>query len=177
MLDISIPLSKIFDGWEGYNTSLMHAIQPLTSAQLAWRPAATLRSVGELASHIALGRIDWFVRMPAPLSQEIFKQREAMGTEAAIADKKDEIIQWLEASWQMIAATLSQWTVKDLAHTYRHEYGGKVFLVSYQWTIWRILTHDVHHGGELALMLGMQGIHLPELGDLGGHLVWPALAE
>jgi hypothetical protein len=34
----------------------------------------------------------------------------------------------------------------------------------------------MHHGGELALMLGMQGVGVPELGDLGGHLTYPPLA-
>ena len=36
--------------------------------------------------------------------------------------------------------------------------------------ILHILAHDFHHGGELAVTLGMQGIALPELGDEGGHL-------
>jgi hypothetical protein len=49
--------------------------------------------------------------------------------------------------------------------------------VSRQWTIWRILTHDVHHGGQLALMLGTQGIPVFELGDLFGHITLPPLAE
>ena len=35
---------------------------------------------------------------------------------------------------------------------------------------WRVISHDLHHGGELAVTLGMQGIALPELGDEGGHL-------
>jgi uncharacterized damage-inducible protein DinB len=77
----------------------------------------------------------------------------------------------------MIADTLNQWTTADLTRTYRHEYGGQAYAVSYQWTIWRILTHDVHHGGELALTLGQQGIALPELGDLFGHLTMPPMAE
>lgn len=32
------------------------------------------------------------------------------------------------------------------------------------------MSHDLHHGGQLALMLGLQGIDVPELGDKGGHL-------
>jgi uncharacterized damage-inducible protein DinB len=170
-------LSKIFTGWDGYNTSIVHAIQPLTIDQLVWRPAPRLRSVGEQASHIALGRVGWFARMPAPGSLELRQKVERLGPETAIADKKDEIIYWLEATWQMIADTLSQWTVEELSRTYNQEYWGKVYTISYQWTIWRIMTHDMHHGGELALMLGIQGIAIPELGDLGGHLVVPPLAE
>lgn len=52
-----------------------------------------------------------------------------------------------------------------------------MYLVSYQWIIWRILTYDVHHGGELPLILGMQGIRSPELGDQGDHINWTPLAE
>ncbi len=31
--------------------------------------------------------------------------------------------------------------------------------------------------GEIAAMLGIQGIAVPELGDLGGHVIEPPLAE
>ncbi len=173
----SIQLAKIFDGWQGYNTSLVHAIQPLTPGQLAWRPATNLRSVGELAGHIALGRIFWFARMPAPGSLDLMSKAMEVGDESAIAGDKAEILLWMSESWQMIANMLNQWTVQDLWRSYRQEFSGKVYQVSFQWTIWRILLHDVHHGGELALMLGMQGLDVPELGDRGGHIVSPSLAE
>lgn len=172
-----IKLADVFQGWDGYQTSIVHAIMPLNQEQLLWRPAQHLRSVGELASHIAIGRVNWFERMSAPGSRELAQKVAMLGSEHAIAQNKDAIITWLEGSWKMIADTLDQWTVGDLARTYRHEYYGKVYAISYQWTIWRIMTHDVHHGGELALMLGMQGIAVPELGDLFGHLTEPPLAE
>lgn len=176
MPESAFPLSVIFDGWDGYNTSLIHAIQPLSAEQLAWRPAAGLRSVGEADSHLALGRVGWFVRMDAPGSRALWEQVAALGAEDAIAKDKAAILHWLEASWQMVAGTLAQWTAADLARTFRHEYQGTVYAVPYQWVIYRILTHDVHHGGELALMLGMQGIPAPELGDLFGHITMPPLA-
>ena len=59
-------LAEIFDGWNGYQASLVHAVEPLTAAQLAWRPAADRRSVGELVRHLALGRVTWFARMGGP---------------------------------------------------------------------------------------------------------------
>jgi uncharacterized damage-inducible protein DinB len=130
-----------------------------------------------VAGHVATGRVYWFSRMPAPGSLELAEKVRALGPETSIAWDRETILTWLEASWQMIASTLNQWTVADLSRTYRHEYWGKVYAVSYQWTIWRILTHDIHHGGELALMLGLQGLAVPELGDLFGHLTEPPLAE
>jgi len=167
-----LSLSTVLDGWDGYNTSIMHAVEPLTAARLRWRPGPKLRSVGEVASHIAFGRISWFARMPAPGSVEL-EARASAADPSAVADDPAALAAWLSDSWQMIADTLDQWSTADLARTYSHPYQGKVYDVSFQWTIWRILTHDVHHGGELALMLGMQGLEVPELGDLFGHLTMP----
>ncbi|MSP13812.1 MAG: DinB family protein [Chloroflexi bacterium] len=178
------PLMMVYEGWDGYQVSLVHAIAPLSPAQLAWRPAphrpsvgTHLRSAGQIAAHISLGRIDWFSRMQAPGSAALAGQVSAINSPAAIAESSTELIRWLEASWQMVEQTLTQWTVAGLAQTYRQPFQGKVYAVSRQWTIWRILAHDLHHGGELAVMLGMQGIATPELGDLGGHLTLPPLAN
>ena len=42
-------LAAIFEGWDGYQISLLRVIQPLTRSQLAWRPGEKLRSTGEIA--------------------------------------------------------------------------------------------------------------------------------
>ena len=175
MSETSISLSKIFEGWEGYHHSILHAIQSLSPQQLTWQPTPKLRSVGQLTSHIALGRLGWFVRLQAPGSQELYQQAIKIGWEAGISSQKDEIIHWLEMTWQVIADSLTQWSIDDLWRTFEQEYQGVNYRISYQWMIWRILAHDLHHGGELAVMLGMQGIEIPELGDLGGHLTMPPL--
>jgi uncharacterized damage-inducible protein DinB len=177
-----VSLASLWDGWDGYHTSIVHAVQPLTRDQLVWRPGPNLRSVGEVAAHIAFGRIEWFSRMPAPGSLELAQESTVLGGERMVSENQEGILSWLDRSWKMVANTLQAWTVDDLSRSYHHAYQGQVYKVSYQWTIWRILTHDIHHGGELALLLGMQGIAVPELGDLFGHLtmppvVGPSLAE
>jgi uncharacterized damage-inducible protein DinB len=177
----------VYEGWDGYQRSILQAVTPLSREQLAWRPADHLRSAGELIRHIALGRIDWFLRMEAPGSRELAGQIDAWeedphgnryAIEDAIVDPEQvtELARWLEASWQMIHQTLKTWTVDDLKKTYLHTWRGNTYVVSRQWTIWRIMAHDIHHGGELVLMLGMQGIENFELGDLGGHIIEPPLA-
>ncbi len=191
-------LMSIFEGWDGHQLALARAIAPLTPEQLAWRPAPHLRSVGEIISHIALGRLYWFHNMGAPGSAELARQIapwEGKKTntenlaefrrwfdaiaqqEEAIVENPTELLRWLEASWQVIDTTLATWTVADLAQTYRHLYQGKMYAVSRQWVIWRIMSHDLHHGGELSILLGMQGIEVPDLGDQGGHLTELPLAE
>ena len=76
----------------------------------------------------------------------------------------------------MVEDNLQLWTIADLDETYHQPYGGKVYAVSRQWTIWRIMAHDIHHGGQLTILLSEQGIEPFELGDLGGHITEPPLA-
>lgn len=181
-------LTQLYDGWNGYQTSIANAVAPLTAQQLAWRPAPGHRSVGELVRHIALGRIVWFVRMDAPGSAALAEQipawaedgdgnRHVVEDALAITERAADLIHWLNVTWQMVAETLQAWTVADLARGYRHRWNGQVYAVSRQWTLWRIMAHDIHHGGELSLMLGQQGIEAFELSALGGHIVLPPLAE
>jgi uncharacterized damage-inducible protein DinB len=181
-------LAEIFDGWDGHQQSLVNAIAPLDSSRLLWRPNEKLDSVGELARHISLARIVWFLRMNAPGSQELAARvpgwevdgdgnQQVVESSLPIAEDADQLVHWLEGSWQMIATVLSEWTTTDLARRYPHRWNGTLYSVSYQWTLWRILTHDVHHGGQLSHMLGMQGIEVFELGDLFGHINFPPVAD
>jgi len=40
----------------------VHAIEPLCGEQLEWKPSEQVRSIGEIARHIAMERINWFLR-------------------------------------------------------------------------------------------------------------------
>lgn len=177
----SVSLDRIFDGWEGYNTALVRAIQPRSLEELEWRPAPSMRSVGEVAAHIALGRIDWFSRMGAPAAEEPARRVQHLATHAdeyaVLVTDAAGLVRWLNLSWAMIDATLKAWTVGDLWESFRQPYGGKVYSIPRQWVLFRMLIHDVQHGGQLSVMLGQQGVELPDLGYLGGHLTEPPVAE
>ena len=181
-------LQTIFDGWDGHQVAVVNAVRGLTAAQLAWRPADNQRSAGEITRHIAFGRMTWFFRMHPPGGDELKGQITQWHTDRdgnphvmedayPITEQPEELVRWLEAGWAMIQRTLNEWTVADLARTYPHTYQGMKYAVSRQWTIYRILAHDLHHGGQLATTLGLQGIELEELGALGGHLTMPPLAD
>jgi uncharacterized damage-inducible protein DinB len=166
-------LQFVYEGWDGYHRSIVSAITSLTPAQLEFRGSPEMRSVGEIAWHIADGRVDWFERLEAPGSRELRAEIEGRGStplDAAL------IVASLERTWQMVDATLAQWTTDDLAVTYEQPYQGKIYAVSRQWTIWRIMCHDIHHGGQISELLAMQGIQPLELTLLGGHLTEPPLA-
>jgi uncharacterized damage-inducible protein DinB len=186
MIKNSDSLKVVLDGWNGYQESLVSAVKPLNPEQLAWRPAENLNSVGELVRHISLGRVVWFRRMHAPGSAEIssqveYWQQDSVGNQyidekkIEIADQASALVHWLELSWQMIDQTLKEWKIADLSQSYRHVWNGTAYAVTRQWTIWRIMSHDIHHGGELSLMLGIQGIQAFELSTLFGHITLPPL--
>jgi len=92
--------------------------------------------------------------------------------ESVPCDDPALLAEWLALSWQPIQRLLEEWTVDDLFHTYPLA----EYVVSRQWTIWRIMSHDLHHGGQLATMLAIQGIDAHELRELGGHVILPPKA-
>ncbi|CAN5664489.1 hypothetical protein BH11ARM2_BH11ARM2_00150 [soil metagenome] len=166
-------LTYVFDGWDGYARSIAEAIRPLTPDQLDFSGDEEMRTVGELAWHIAHGRVDWFGRMGVAGCSELAVEMEAMETPEEAVD----LVEWLDRTWRIVQSTLEGWTVDDLAETYRQPYQDKVYAVSRQWVVWRVMTHDVHHGGQLSELLALQGILPLELTLLGGHLTVPPLAE
>jgi uncharacterized damage-inducible protein DinB len=92
------------------------------------------------------------------------------------ADNAAALVEWLESSWEPVAGALDQWTAADLDQSYVHRFNGVDYRVSRQWTIWRIMAHDIHHGGQIAMMLAIQGIDAFELRALGGHIIEPPRA-
>jgi hypothetical protein len=42
---IASSLMSVYEGWDAYQHSILQAVTPLTREQLAWRPAAHMRSV------------------------------------------------------------------------------------------------------------------------------------
>ena len=47
--------------------------------------------------------------------------------------------------------------------TFPDEADGEVYEVSRSWVIYHVLEHDLHHGGEISLILGMNGLRAPDL--------------
>jgi uncharacterized damage-inducible protein DinB len=180
-------LAQVYEGWSGYQTSLQHALAPLTPEQLSWRPARDRRSTGELFRHISLGRLTWLARMGGPGMDEVIPLvprwyadsdgARHVAEEEVPSDQAEMLAEWLERSWEPIRRLLEEWTVEDLLEAYPHRFRGTDYAISRQWTIWRIMSHDTHHGGQLAMMLALQGIEAFELRALGGHIIAPAVAQ
>ena len=60
-------------------------------------------------------------------------------------------------------ARLQRWTPDDCASTFPDEWDGQTYEVSRSWVIYHVLEHDLHHGGEVSLILGMNGLRTLDL--------------
>jgi hypothetical protein len=130
-----------------------------------------------------MGRVTWLDRMGAPGMDTVARRvprwiTEDDGTrrvddESVPCDDAVVLAEWLALSWQPIQRVLEEWAVDDLFETYRLA----EYVVSRQWTIWRIMSHDIHHGGQIATLLALQDIDARELRELGGHVILPPLGN
>jgi len=177
----ALSLMSVYEGWDGHQVALMRTVAPLSPAQLAWRGAPHLRSVGELIAHIITGRIGWIHDILGVEGPEATQWLETWSAGDTLKPGTEQdaaaLVSGLEATWQMIEGALTSWTTDDLGKTLRHVWQGKTWAIPRQWILWRIMDHDIHHGGELAFALGMQNIAIPDLGDMGGHLTEVPLSE
>jgi uncharacterized damage-inducible protein DinB len=157
-----LPLISFYSGWENYQDLLVTAIAPLTDEQLELRAAPSLRPVWLLAAHIISARTYWFHATlgegEGPLEDyQDYRRWDDPGQPERSAA---ELELGLERTWELISGCLKRWTAADLDATFTTPKGRTV---SRGWVIWHVLEHDLHHGGELSLTLGMHGLAAPDI--------------
>jgi uncharacterized damage-inducible protein DinB len=152
--------------WKRYQDQIRDAIAPLTADQLRLRAAPTLRPLGENVAHIVATRVGWFNDyikendpQIAPLME--WDDPDILQPERSAA----ELVAGMDASWKFIQARLDRWTPADLAYTFPRDNPewGDTHVTSRSWVVWHVLEHDLHHGGEISLTLGMHGLQAPQL--------------
>ena len=155
-------LDVIYENWRGYQEKLRGCIAPLTIAQLGLQPAAHMWPLGQIVQHIISVRAGWF-------SATLQDKDEAMsaymlwGQQDSPERSGAELARGLDETWAFIEARLRRWTPADCAVTFPDEWEGQVYTVSRSWVIYHVLEHDLHHGGETALILGMNKLPAPDL--------------
>ncbi len=155
--DQSVTLATPFKGWDRYQDLLVQTVQPLTSEQLAWRPAPQLRSAGELVAHILGCRAGWLYEV---MHEEEPRLAELSKWDEPGAPKRttEELVGGLLTTWAVIKNGLERWTISDLATEFPNvEDDGVPHEHTRQWLLWHLLEHDMHHGGEFSYVIGMNG--------------------
>ena len=144
--------------WQGYDGEWRHvsnqliALAEATPAdKFAWRPAAGVRSTGEVYMHIVVANF-WLLsvtgpKMPADLKDD---------AEKAVTSKA-EVIAWLKRSLEAVKQAHLRKDPKDLAR--------KVRVMNHDATVdgmyLRILVHANEHMGQLVAYARMTGVVPP----------------
>jgi uncharacterized damage-inducible protein DinB len=162
MSDTQSTLDVIYENWREYQVKLRDCIAPLTIADLALQPAPHMWPLGQLAQHIISVRAGWF---SATLQEndEGMNAYTEWGQRESPARSGAELAQGLDDTWAFIESRLRLWTEAERAVTFPDEWEGQVSYVSRSWVIYHVMEHDLHHGGEIALILGMHGLRAPNL--------------
>ena len=57
-----------------------------------------------------------------------------------------------------MANCLTRWSPADMQQTVPDDWDGEQVQLSRAWIVWHVLEHDLHHGGEISLTLGIHGL-------------------
>ncbi len=156
-------LDVIFESWRGYHEKLRDCVAPLTAEQLAQQPAPHMWPLGQIVQHIISVRAGWF---SGTLQDEDATMSEYMSSWAQRDSPERsgaELARALDETWAFIEERLQRWTPDERAQTFPDEWDGQVYQVSRSWVIYHVMEHDLHHGGEASLILGMNGLRTLEL--------------
>ncbi|MBP7960914.1 MAG: DinB family protein [Caldilineaceae bacterium] len=150
-------LDVIYENWRGYQEKLRNAIAPLTADQLMLQPAPHMWPLGQILQHIIAVREGWFSGTLQD-ENEIMSAYMAWGRRDSPPRSGAELAKGLDETWAFIESRLQRWTPEDCAQTFPDEWEGQVYELSRSWVIYHVLEHDLHHGGEVSLILGMNGL-------------------
>ena len=150
-------LDVIYENWRGYHEKLRDRVAPLTSGQLLLQPAPGMWPLGQIVQHIVSVRAGWFSGTLQD-DDEAMNEYMSWGQRDSPTRSAAELASGLDETWAFIEARLRRWTPADRARTFPDEWDGRVHEVSRSWVIYHVMEHDLHHGGEVSLILGMNGL-------------------
>ena len=147
----SMSNEELLSDWAAVREGLKQALELLADEQLRFTPREGLRTVGEIAYHIAGTEENWlrlliYGKTPATWTPEVPANLTAAEVRAALSEAHDR--------------TEAQLASADLRQEVTLPWGSRTTL---RWAVWHVLEHEIHHRGEIYLMLGLLGIEAPDV--------------
>ena len=142
--------------WRTVRAGLFEALDQLHDAQLDFKPREGLWSLKETICHIAGAEEGWF---------RYIVSHELRGWEEAE----------FKASDYTTVAALKQLlsTVHERTEAFLIPNGDALFnqvvqlpwgaVTTIGWVVWHVLEHEIHHRGEIYLILGLLGMEAPDV--------------
>ena len=151
-------LATIYEQWRKYQDQIKTSVAPLTAEQLQLRAAPGLRSVGENVQHIIGCRAGWFTYTMGEDGGEYTKAPEAWEKEGAPPPTGAELAQALDQTFDFMMNCIARWSDEDMRKEFEDEMDGVTVMLSRAWIVYHVMEHDLHHGGEVSITLGMHGV-------------------
>lgn len=149
-----------FDVYRHWETDLrpitLAALRMLSSEQLAWKPEGFGRSAWDLAVHMADCEWHWIYRNA--LKKEPW---ETKWNPDRIADLP-ALIEYWNAIHRDTVEWLRDTPVSQLGRKYPMPYLEYPF-ATMNWLVYHVMEHEIHHRGQIFMLMRMQGITPPEL--------------
>jgi uncharacterized damage-inducible protein DinB len=139
----------LFSHWRLIRKGLISVIEDFSQSDLSYRPYPDSWPVGQIMVHIANAEEGWFRYV---VTQELPEwpshlQFENYSTQGNILKILDEV----HAKTERYLGTLTE---QDLSTRILAPWDETFPL---QWIIWHVIEHEIHHRGELSLILGILG--------------------
>lgn len=140
--------SQIFSHWNQIRRGLLVTIDQFNDKEFSFTPFKDSWPAGQIMLHIADCEDNW---LHGVVRQEIrpwvFYPFSEHPTRAKIKDL-------LNRAHERTVAFLENLEETNLERIYKTPEGESFPL---RWIIWHVLEHEIHHRGELSLILGMLG--------------------
>jgi uncharacterized damage-inducible protein DinB len=145
--------ADLYPYWQLARRDLVSALSQLNDEQLDYSPQQGMRTIGDVARHVIDAEAGW-VNLVVLQKDEPWPQypRERLPTVQSILHEMERV-------HAVTTGLLQERDVCWLDET--REQGVQGFAL--RWVFWHILDHEIHHRGEIFLMLGMLGVEAPDI--------------
>ena len=146
--------AELFNHWTPVRRDLLRALELLDDEQLAYVPREGLWSLGTVARHIAAAEEGWFRHV---VTRELDAWPEFGDEDYATVASIVTLLTEVHARTEAYLSTVEE---ADLDRAIATPWGEDIPL---RWVIWHVLEHEIHHRGEIYLMLGLMGMEAPDV--------------
>jgi len=140
---------ELFSHWDQIRSDLISTIQSFTEDELHFVPFEGSWPVGRIMLHIADAEDGW-------LRYVITTEISAWPDEYNLQHYPDKkaILEVLAEVHQRTVSYLSGLGEEDLSRKVKTPWGREIRQL---WIWWHVIEHEIHHRGELSLILGLLG--------------------
>ena len=140
---------EFFGHWKWVRKGLLETLEKFEEHELGYVAYPGGMPVGRILLHIADAEEGWFRHV-------ITRERDDWPMDYTLENypDKEAILGLLEEVHDKTQAYLSGLTLEDLGEKIQWGPHGSFGL---SWIIWHVLEHEIHHRGELSLILGILG--------------------